>query len=260
MKVGIIGYGVVGKTLDYGFTRLGHEIVVYSKDQRGSDIENVIKTEIVFICVPTPQRADGSCDTGIVENVVQRLYSLNYRGLVVIKSTVPPGTTDKLKGYYPFTRIAFCPEFLREKSTYSDFVEHHDVCIIGAHHVDHAELIKDVHDPLPKSYAVVSPIEAEFAKYFSNVYNATRIIFANQFFEVCKAAGVDYKAVKDAISQRSNVGSHYLDCNDNFRGYGGACLPKDIAAFTSYAESLNANPELFRLVMKLNNDLTKGKA
>lgn len=130
MKIGVIGIGVVGSTLCYGFTRLGHDVVKHDI-KFNTKIEDVLDTALVFICVSTPQAADGSCDTSQVEAVVGDLIKHGYPGLIVIKSTVPPGTTDKLRAV-PH-RLAFCPEFLREKATYSDFVENHDVCVIGAY-------------------------------------------------------------------------------------------------------------------------------
>ena len=209
-------------------------------------------TDLVFICVPTPQAEDGSCDTSIVREVVADLNRINYRGLTVIKSTVPPGTTDSLARFF---RIAYCPEFLREKATYSDFVENHEVCIIGAYDSRDYHLVREVHGHFPKSFEWLKPIEAEIAKYFANTFNATRIIFANQFFNICEHAGADYQKVKNAISKRSSIGNHYLDCNKNFRAFGGSCLPKDTAAMAAYVSEHKIDAGLFEWLLAENEKL-----
>jgi UDPglucose 6-dehydrogenase len=244
MRVGVIGVGKVGSAVRHGFNRIGHDVVAYDVKLPETSLKDVLFAEVVFVCVPTPQSADGSCDTSIVEKVVSDLAAEKFRGLVTIKSTVQPGTTDRLAKAYPSLRLAFCPEFLRERAMYIDFVENHDVCIIGTHNVRDAELLKEVHDPLPKAYATVAPIEAEFAKYFMNVFNALRIVYANQFYDLCKAAGADYNKVKNAIVKHRSVQDVYLDANEQFRGFGGACLPKDTAAMAFFAKSLLGKDDL----------------
>lgn len=263
MKIGIIGLGQVGETLQYGFRRIGHEVIGHDI-KHGTKIESVLKTEVCFICVPTPNGPDGQCVTDIVRNVCAHLAELQYHGLVVIKSTVPPGTTDGIAARFeksnPILRFAFCPEFLRERARYSDFVENHDVCIIGAHHEKQFELIKEAHGSLPKEFVHLTPIEAEFCKYFSNCFNALRITFANEFADVCKAAGVDYMRVKNAITKKKSIGDWYLDSSEYFRAFGGSCLPKDTDAFSHYAASLNVPVDLLDTAISLNESQSIKKA
>lgn len=257
VKIGIVGLGQVGETLAYGFNRIGHQVVGHDIKIERSRLENVLSSELCFICVPTPSMPDGSCNTMKVESSVLELNKLNYEGLIVIKSTVTPGTTDMLANYYPKLRLAFCPEFLREKSRFSDFVENHDVCIIGSCDGD-VDLIKEAHGTLPKQFVWVSAIEAEFAKYFSNCFNAMRITFANEFASVCEQAGVDYSNIKNAITKRTSIGNYYLDSNENFRAFGGNCLPKDADAFSHYAAKLGVDVDLINTMIGVNEKL-KGK-
>jgi len=252
MNIGIVGVGMVGETLKYGFERIGHD--VYAHDIKWpTKLESVLDTDLTFICVPTPCNSAGECDTSIVERVCAELNLLLYRGLIVIKSTVTPGTTDRMIDEHGglLKRIAFCPEFLRERSRYSDFVENHDLCIIGAHRQEHFELIKAAHGSLPKQFVFLSPLEAELAKYFVNVFNAMRITFANQFYNVCMDAGADYTAIKNAVVKRASIGDFYLECNKHFRSFGGNCLPKDTMAFAKFAGRHNA---LFEMICQLNDD------
>jgi UDPglucose 6-dehydrogenase len=252
MKIGIIGVGTVGGALQYGFNRIGHEVRVYDTNRPLTRIEDVADTEVTFICVPTPSRADGSCDVSRVEDTVARLAEF-YCGLAVIKSTVVPGTTARLiASYYPKLWLAVCPEFLREKASYSDFVENHEVCIVGANLEWAFAVVKAAHGTLPKSFVQLTPTEAELAKYFCNALNAARIVFASQFFEVCEALGADYYAIKNAVSKRASVGGHYLDCNKNFRGFGGACLPKDLAALAALVGEKKIDAKLFEWLRREN--------
>jgi len=250
MKIGIVGCGLVGGTLQYGFRRLGHEVVVHDT-KLGTHLRDVLSTDLVFVCVPTPSAPDGTCDTTIVESVVRDLEFRNYGGVVVVKSTVSPGTMDRLHMTYAVA-MAYCPEFLREKCSYSDFVDHHDICIIGSYRYTDFEKIRMAHGHFPKKLARVTPLEAEFCKYFSNVFNALRINFANQFYDVCKEVGADYAAIKQAISHRESIGGHYLDCSPFFRGFGGSCLPKDTLAFAKYVEQRGIKAPIFQSIVRDN--------
>jgi UDPglucose 6-dehydrogenase len=253
MKIGIVGLGVVGEAVKHGLERIGHTVRGYDIKHPQTSLGQLMDTRIMFLSLPTPCDPETNvCDTSIVENVVREIEKAGYQGLVVVKSTVTPGTTDMLKERHPKLRFAFCPEFLRERAAYTDFVENHDVCVIGAYTDEDYELIKEAHGNLPKAFARLTPIEAEFSKYFSNVYNAMRIIFANSFYDVATGAGADYAKIKRAMVLRNNIEDAYLDCNENFRGFGGVCLPKDTQAFASYVRAMGHEIELFDLIVREN--------
>tara|TARA_R110000787_G_scaffold280189_1_gene390795 strand:- start:4997 stop:5794 length:798 start_codon:yes stop_codon:yes gene_type:complete len=248
MKVGIIGVGVVGKACKFGFQLLGHDVSVHDL-KLNTTIENVLDTEIVFLCVPTPQSSDGSCDISIVESVVTQLKHKEYQGIVAIKSTIAPGTTENLTEKTGL-QICFVPEFLRERCAVTDFTENHDVCIIGTRDDRVFEKVKECHGSFPDNFVQISPSEAEFCKYFNNVYNAMLIIFANSFYEICKKHDVEYSNVKNAIINRNHINGNYLECNKNFRGFGGVCLPKDTAAMAKLAQETNV--EFFKNLLEEN--------
>jgi UDPglucose 6-dehydrogenase len=259
MKIGIIGVGMVGGTLAHGFQKIGHEVLKHDV-KLDTSIVAVFDAPIVFICVPTPQAENGSCDTSIVRRVISSLYLSGYPGLIVIKSTVPPGTTDDIKAAYPSIKLAFCPEFLREKTSYTDFIDDHEVLITGTYYHSDADLIKQAHGNLPKQVVDLSPLDAEFTKYFSNVFNALRVVFANQFYEVCEAAGANYQEVKNAVTKRSSIGHHYLDCNKSFREFGGNCLPKDSSAFAKFVDKLGlGHLKMFQRIVE-DNEAIRARA
>jgi UDPglucose 6-dehydrogenase len=253
MKIGIIGVGKVGGAIAYGFQRIGHEVLPHDINL-GTDIDVVLPAPIVFICVPTPTTDNGRCDIRIVHSVVEELVTARYKGLAVIKSTILPGTTKAWSDSYDL-RLAFCPEFLRERAAFSDFVEGNDVCIAGVYDSQDFKLIKQAHGSLPKAFVMLTPTEAELAKYFCNVYNALRIVFACQFYDVCKDLGADYTAIKSAVVHRHNIEDAYLDANEHLRGFGGSCLPKDTEAFASFVEQMNLNLPLFSTIVNINKEL-----
>jgi UDPglucose 6-dehydrogenase len=238
MKIGIIGKGVVGNAVFWGLESVGYKLSYYDKKEENSNMVDVLDTEIVFICVPTNSNTDGTCNISIVEDTVSQLSLLDYTGIIAIKSTVIPGTTEKLINKYPSRTICFVPEFLKELSAISDFVDNHDVLIVGTHDKTVYDTIVKCHSHLPNSTVQVTPTEAEIAKYFSNVYNSLRITFANGMFEVCRSLGADYQQVFNACIKRSTISPEYLRCSEHLRGFGGHCLPKDSQAFAILIKDL----------------------
>ncbi len=252
MRIGIIGLGVVGSAVKYGLEKLGHNVAGHDITL-GTNITDLVDAEIIFLCLPTPSSEDGSCDTTIVRDVVKELHELKYSGVIAIKSTVSPGTTQNLIEEYSNYKICFVPEFLRERCASVDFVENHDVCIIGTNNKDVESIVRKAHGKLPKNIVVVSPTEAELSKYYNNIYNATLVTFANSFYEVCKSLGADYCKVKDAIVNREHIHDIYLDCNDNCRGFGGMCHTKDTKAIAAFCVKNNLDVSFFKNILEENN-------
>jgi UDPglucose 6-dehydrogenase len=251
MKIGIIGLGVIGSACKYGFEKLGH-VVSCHDIKLNTSIESILNTEICYICVPTPSTEDGSCDVSIVEKVVSELNENQYKGIVAIKSTVKPTTTITLSERTNLT-LCFVPEFLRERCAISDFTENHDLLAVGTESIDVFNKIKKCHGHYPKHVSMMHPTESELLKYYSNVYNATKIIFANEFYEICQKLNVDYSNIKDTFVKRGTTKDIYLDVNENFRGYGGVCLPKDTKALNSFVNELGLDLKLFESLDKENN-------
>lgn len=256
MKIGIVGVGIVGSTLQYGFEKLGHEVFVHDI-KLDTRLEDVLDTEICYICVPTPRDESGQCDTRIVEKVIADLIAIEYRQIIAIKSTVFPGTTERLiskwgpmLGSLRYQYICFVPEFLRERCAVTDFTENHDLCVIGTENKNVFDKVVRSHGDYPKKFVQTTPTEAELVKYFNNAYNATLITFANSFYEICKYLGVDYKKVKAAAVERDHIFDRYLDCNESFRGFGGMCLPKDLEALVHL--SLDTKVEFFSHILREN--------
>ena len=259
MNIGIIGLGVVGRATYDGLGQLGHTLSHYDIADKATSIDSVKHTDIVFVCVPTPTDGNGNCDLKSVYQTVRLLNAKEYSGIIAIKSTVLPGTTQHLIDQYPDLKICFVPEFLRERSALSDFVGLHDVLIVGSEQEEISQAIIAAHQTIPDSVCVTGPTEAEIAKYFNNVFNALRVTFANDMFELCNALGADYQQVFNAVSHRKTIGRDYLRCSNSMRGFGGACLPKDTQALATMFSKLNlGHLELIAAILNDNQHHTKG--
>jgi UDPglucose 6-dehydrogenase len=252
MKIGVLGLGVVGNAVYTGFLELGHKMSFYDPAKE-SKFEDVLDSDICFICVPTPPDENGFCDTTIVEESIVNLESNSYSGIVVVKSTVSPGTTQKLADKYPQLKIAFVPEFLRERCAVIDFIENHDLCVIGTDSEECYEKIKEAHGSYPSQFRKLSRTEAELVKYYNNIYNATLITLANSFYEVCKELDASYTDIKNSLVLRDHINDSYLQCNDNFRGFGGVCLPKDTLAISKLVEEKNLDIDFFKMILEENS-------
>ena len=253
MKIGIVGIGVVGNAHKFGFEKLGHDVSFHDTAWIGTKLEDVMDTDVVYICVPTPSLSDGQCDTSIVCQVVNDLVLGGYEGVISIKSTVKPGTTQELCIAYNTHQICFCPEFLRERSAEVDFIENNTLLAIGTEDDTVYNIVKESHGNYPQSYAKLNPTEAELLKYYSNVYNSLRIIFANSMFEVCESLGADYEKIRTAFVKRGTATGQYTLVNKNWRGYAGVCLPKDTKALAGLVKELGLDLKLFETIDKEND-------
>lgn len=113
--------------------------------------------------------------------------------------------------------------------------------------------MKLAHGRYPRNFVKLTPTEAELCKYFNNVYHSALIIFANSFYELCKSFGVDYTNIKNAMVKRDHITDIYLDCNENIRGFGGMCLPKDTRAVAYLCKELNVPVDFFQMLLDENN-------
>jgi UDPglucose 6-dehydrogenase len=234
MKIGIIGLGIVGKAMQVGFEKLDYVVKIHDIIL-DTNISDVLDTDIVYVCVPTPSAKDGSCDTSIVEQVVTELKEFNYPNIIAIKSTCIPGTTQKLIDRYN-DKILFVPEFLKERSAEYDFIHNHNLLCIGSNNVNHAYIAEISHGTYPKQVIRVTPTEAELVKYMHNSFGAMRVNFANEYFELCEKLNQNYDTVKRVFIAKNKLPDEYLDVKPELRGFGGACLPKDMRAINKFMQ------------------------
>ena len=247
MNIGIVGLGVVGSANKQGFELLGHRVAVHDIDLQ-TQMKNVLHTDCTFICVPTPSRDTGECDTDIVETVLDELDALNYKGVIAIRSSTVPGFTQRMIDHYSLRQICFVPEFVRERCAVHDFTQQHEVLAVGTKDQYIFDTVVKAHGEYPQNTVQLTPTEAEILKYNHNLYAATRVTFANAFYEICQKLDSDYTRIKDAYIKTGRAGDMYLDVNPDLRGYGGQCLPKDTRAIVNLLNKLDLDLQLFKTV------------
>jgi UDPglucose 6-dehydrogenase len=259
--IGIVGYGIVGQAVEYGFK--GEQIFIYDKYKDYLSLEEVCKkSEFIFICVPTPILEDGSgIDLSIVEENVDQIakYIEGTDKIIIIKSTSVPGTTARLAKKYPNVNFAFNPEFLTEANFLEDFVNS-DRCVIGAFDdLTSRRLVSLYKQHFPKMPIFQSdPTTAEMVKYMANCYLATKVIFANEMFDLCEKLGIKYEEVKKLTVADHRIFDSHLDVT-TMRGFGGKCFPKDMMALIGLADQLGVETELLDTAWKKNLKIRKVK-
>ena len=262
-KIGVFGNGFVGSAVQFGFspsTGCDYEVRVYDKDPSKSvdSIEETVnESEFIFLSVPTPSNKDGSMNLDIVEQALQDISDVNkYQGnIVLLRSTVTPGTTRKLQDKYPNLRIVFNPEFLTERNAKYDFINQARI-IIGGDDV----YSKQVGDLYRSRFGESQPVietnweTAELIKYMSNCFFTTKISFMNEMYQIAEKCGVDWGVALDGFFRDGRVGHSHMNVPgpDGKFGFGGSCFPKDIQALIHFGESLGLNMSTLKGTWKTN--------
>jgi UDPglucose 6-dehydrogenase len=263
-KIGVMGLGMVGGSVAHYFQEQGHVMGTTlfgydpGKGQNDIDLLNA-EAEVVFVAVPTPYNVDPK--SGIVGHdlsyVQDAFKKLTGSKTVVIKSTVLPGTTDDMARAFPAHRVLFNPEFLTEVTADND-MRHPDRQIVGFTTHDSFRVSKDVMALLPLApfERIMTAKDAEMVKYYGNTWFSTKVVFANQMYDLCQKLDVDYEIVKEAASADKRIGPTHLEIyHKGYRGYGGKCLPKDTRALIQLGRQLGVPMELLETVENINNRL-----
>jgi UDPglucose 6-dehydrogenase len=249
-RPGIIGVGVVGGAVRNYFEFAGIQPLLFDPYKGLGSLATINQASVVYICVPTPYVAARGFDDSAV---VEAIGLLTGEKVVVVKSTVLPGTTEKLQSRFPQHRVLFNPEFLREASANDDFINP-DRQIVGYCN-DDTDVASAVLSTLPRAphEAVVPAAVAEMTKYATNSFLALKVIFANELYDLCEALDVDYELVKHGFGVDQRIGASHLDVHDaGYRGYGGKCLPKDTMSLLDLADELGIAMKLLEAAHDVN--------
>ena len=294
MKITVVGAGYVGLVTGTCFASLGNSVICVDIDekkiaslQKGkmpiyepgleelvraslkkknlsftADLKSAVqKSDVIFIAVGTPPKANGEADLSFVENVAHTIANeMKSYKLIIEKSTVPVQTGEWIqktvtrygKKSVPFD-VASNPEFLREGTAVKDFM-HPDRIVLGVDSKKAREILSELYKPLKSTIVFTDIKSAEIIKHASNSFLAMKISFINAISRVCELAKADVEQVALGMGLDRRIGKNFLNAG---LGFGGFCFPKDLAAFIRISEKLGYDFELLKAVEKINDDQKK---
>ncbi len=249
--IGIIGAGFVGKAL---LKLFGEDCcTVYDPPQGIGSRDEINRCRYALICVPTPTASDGSCDTSLVEQTVEWCES----ELLIIRSTVSPGTTDRLREQSG-KRIIFQPEYVGETVAHP-LLDHQmqGFSVLGGPMED-TSLAADMYKRFfhaDHRFHFCPAMTAELAKYMENAFYAVKVIFCNEWFDIARTFGVDFNELREVWLADPRISRDHTFVFPDDRGFGGKCLPKDVTAIIKAARDEGMLPQLMQAVMTINSEL-----
>jgi len=266
MKIGIVGNGFVGSSVAFGFspqTGCDAEVKIYDKDETKSThalTEVVNDSDYIFLSVPTPSNQDGSISLDIIYNVFEDIHNtLDYKKdnqpVILLRSTVTPGTTKKIQQKYTKMSIVFNPEFLTERSAKFDFINQSRFILGGiwgdTSKVEHLYQWRfGKHIPIIKTNYET----AELIKYMNNCFFATKVSFMNEMKLISDKIGANWEDCICGFSMDGRVGHSHLNVPgpDGKMGFGGSCFPKDMQAMINFSDSLGTPSNVLKGTWKTN--------
>lgn len=253
-RVGVVGGGVVGSAM---VNLCGPETVVYDpyKPELAGNKDKINGCDAVFVCVPTPMSADGHCDTSIVEEAVAWIKA----PLIIIRSTVAPGTTDRLRTQYK-KHVVFQPEYLGETvgHIFGNMAERTFV-VLGGTDEDiskAADFYKHYYNAMVHIY-FGDALTAELCKYMENAFYAVKVTFVNEFYDIAKAHGVDFNRLRELWLADTRISRDHTFVYPHERGFGGKCLPKDCNAIVYSSRQKGYEPDFLTACLKINEKFRK---
>ena len=264
IRIGIIGYGYVGQAVANGFNKTSKgkdTILYYDKYKDSTPLKEVVtSSDYIFICLPTPMKENESgIDLSIIEESLKDVtqYTNGTEKIIIIKSTVTPGSTANFSKKYPKSQFAFNPEFLTEANYLEDFLSA-DRTVIGASTDIVSRSVAMIYKQrFPKTTIYqTDPTTAEAVKYFANAFLSMKITFANTFYDYCQAIGIKYEEVKKMASKDPRIVDSHLDVT-TMRGFGGKCFPKDLVSLIGEFKKSGADSTMLETMWKYDKKIRK---
>lgn len=235
-SVGIIGNGYVGEALTFAFSSVT-KTYVYDIDPSRSinTLDEVYSCDFVFVCVPTPMFNDGTQDISYVESVFKKASD---NPIYIIKSTILPGTTERLNNDYTKLKIIFSPEFLTERTAKLDMLTQSRIIIGGLDELTEKALKLFSLRFKNKHFIRTDSGTAELIKYMNNTFFATKVSIMNEYKLLSDKIGANWEDALNGFSSDGRIGDSHLNVpgHDGKLGYGGTCFPKDVNALIEFAK------------------------
>lgn len=252
-KIGIVGLGYVGTAIYEAYHDRHFSLVVVDVDPNivSATYQDLQDCEAVFVCVPSPSKENGECDTSILNSVLYLLK--DYKNVIISKTTATPQFYEKMQTVYP--NLVHVPEFLTAKDSRRDFLNTQHIIIGGTvlAYQREAERILRAVQPL-KQVVFASIGEAALAKYIINSFLASKVVFMNEMAELAATHGYNWNAIIPLLLTDKRLGESHLQVPgpDGFYGFGGACFPKDTNALVKYASKLGIQLSVLKSAIKKN--------
>ena len=258
-KVGVIGFGFVGEAQAFAFSPISNvRIYDIDNDKKINTLYETLKSNYVFICVPTPMKKNGDQDLSYIEEVFKKAIP---GPIYIIKSTLLPGTTKKLIKKYKNLKIIFSPEFLTERTAKLDIITQARIILGGE-----KKLTQKCRKLFNKRFKNKTIIEtdsntAEFIKYMNNTFFATKVSIMNEFYRLAKILDIDWETALYGFVTDHRIGDSHLNVPgpDGKLGFGGACFQKDINSFISFAKKNKINMNILEAAWKTNLEVRPEK-
>ena len=265
-RIGIVGKGFVGTAVQFGFSPsvgVDADVKVYDKDVSKSThtLDEVVNdSNFIFLSVPTPSNQDGSISLDIIYDVFEDIhnvidYEKDNQPIILIRSTITPGTTSKIQVKYPKMNIVFNPEFLTERSAKYDFINQSRFIVGGSW--GNTMMVENLYKwRFGESTPVIKTNyqTAELIKYMNNCFFATKVSFLNEMYQIAEKCGANWEEAVEGFVRDGRIGHSHMNVPgpDGKFGFGGSCFPKDIQAMINFADSLGISSDVLRGAWKKN--------
>jgi UDPglucose 6-dehydrogenase len=252
MKIGLLGLGYVGSAVANSHKNQDLVIRDPKLGDKSASINEIKACEAVYVCVPTPMLNNGHCDDSFVRSVLEELD--DYTGVIICKSTVPPGVYLRLQNRYP--NLVHAPEFLTAANAIQDY-EMSTWVLIGGNeeYCQKAKSVISISTIKATHYHLTDIATASLFKYMANAFMATKVIFMNDLYHLANAVGVKWTEIKEIAKNDPRLGISHWDVpgpDGNF-GYGGACFPKDVSAIIKHGIDIGTPQRLLEAVKAVND-------
>lgn len=254
--IGIIGLGFVGGAIKHSFEKY-FDILSYdiNPSKSNTNIRSLVRQcKFIFITLPTPMSKDGSCDLSRIDQVLQEVNEYADTNIVIIKSSIPPGTTRLLSQKYKNINIVFSPEFLTERNANQDFATQKNI-ILGGDPKTTIQVKKIFIDIFPDAFINETDFEtAEMVKFTTNCFLAAKVSFFNEMYQVCKALNVDYDKMIEITLLDERIGRSHTQVPgwDGHFGFGGSCFPANINIMIACAQKLGIDMTMLKACWEKN--------
>lgn len=252
-KIGIVGAGFVGNAIRLVYEDRYAKVVLVDADpaKATGTYADLQDCDAVFVCVPSPSKESGECDTSILNSVLYMLR--DYKNVIISKTTAPPQFYEKMQTIYP--NLVHIPEFLVASRAREDYLKETNAIIggqIAAYRNEAARIVKLAQPITHVEHCSIG--EAAFVKYTINTYLATKVVFMNEMSELAVAHGYNWDTIRMYLSEDNRIGLSHMQVPgpDGHYGFGGMCFPKDTNAWVKYANKLGVNLSILKTAIKKN--------